>query len=610
MKFRRMAVVAAAAVVGPTVLTATPAMAADKTAVSVPDVAPGDVDAAAGEALTAGAPGTKAAAVADAVAAPRISLDGIPENGFKPGGPPAKVALRIDNSGLAALPGYSFAFSVKPASRDLKASQVKVERWVAGPGGGEWRQVTADPVNNPNVHIAYFSLGSVNLAADQIQTVDLRLSFAADTPAGDVVVQAGGSAMVRPPQGGPSTPVVSQPAYHASRVTTADDGGGSETPVEIEGPLLGLKGLPQDGFQAGADWREFALHVDNSGRDAVDDYQLDMILQAPGASFSDGDIMLEVFAPDTSGTWRWHRVVSDGSEDTWVHELAVIGIAQNESFDLKLRMKFVPETAGRAISLRLAGQNGWGNGTVHSPSATHDSKITSAPFGDPVYRTGPKVTIDGIPPHGFQAGGEWQVLTARVDNTGKQAFSRVELGLHTYRPDGAKWTPSQLMLEVRTQDADGNWSWKPEKTWDGGETLFGIRLGTRAVAADEVYEVQFRLRFAADTPTGDFAFYTSGAIRAADPKPNEYFDIDSPLYQAKISTATGTNHPVPNGGSQPVPASDDHSPTLETQTAIGRLADTGTDPAAPWALAGAGLTLAMGAALVAGTGRHRRRTTS
>ncbi|MEU9377163.1 hypothetical protein AB0D94_25760 [Streptomyces sp. NPDC048255] len=609
MKFRRMAVVAAAAVVGPTVLTATPAMAEDRAAVSVPDVVPGN-EGAVGGALTAGAPGTKAAAEANAIAAPRISVDGIPENGFKPGGSPTKVTLRIDNSGQAALPGYSYAFSVKPGSKDLKTSQVKVERWVTGPGGGEWRQLTADPVNNPNVHIAYFSLGSANLAADQIHTVDLRVSFAADTPAGEVVVQAGGSAMVRPPQGGPSIPVVSQPVYHASRVTKADEGGGSENPVEIEGPLLGLQSLPQDGFQAGTDWREFALHVDNSGRDAVDDFQLDMILQAPGASFGNGDIMLEVFAPDASGTWGWHRVVSDGSEDTWVHELAVIDIVQNESFDLKLRMKFVPETAGHAISLRLAGQNGWGNGTVHSPSVTHDSKITSAPYADPVYLTGPKVTIGGIPQNGFQAGGEWQVLTARVDNTGKQAFSRVELGLEAYRPDGARWTPSQVMLEVRTQDADGNWSWKPEKTWDGGETLFGIRLGTRAVAADEVYEVQFRLRFAADTPPGDFAFFTAGLIRAADPKPNEYFDIDSPLYQAKISTATGTNHPLPSGGSQPVQASGDHAPTPESQTAGGRLADTGTDPAAPWALAGAGLTLAMGAALVAGTGRHRRRTTA
>ncbi|MFD3699715.1 hypothetical protein ACFWUZ_26935 [Streptomyces sp. NPDC058646] len=164
------------------------------------------------------------------------------------------------------------------------------------------------------------------------------------------------------------------------------------------------------------------------------------------------------------------------------------------------------------------------------------------------------------------------------------------------------------MLEVRTQDADGNWSWKPEKTWDGGETLFGIGLGTRAVAADEVYEVQFRLRFAADTPPGDFTFFATGPIRAADPKPNEYFDFDSPRYQAKISTAAGTNHPVPNGGSQPLPASGAPSATPVTQSAGGRLADTGTDPATPWALAGAGLTLALGAALVAGTGRHRRHT--
>ncbi|MGW7319983.1 CotH kinase family protein, partial [Streptomyces sp. NPDC054865] len=56
------------------------------------------------------------------------------------------------------------------------------------------------------------------------------------------------------------------------------------------------------------------------------------------------------------------------------------------------------------------------------------------------------------------------------------------------------------------------------------------------------------------------------------------------------------NVPVPNGGLQPI--GDQPS---------GELASTGG--ATGWALNGAGLTVALGAALAAGTGRHRRRTT-
>ncbi|MFD9572707.1 LPXTG cell wall anchor domain-containing protein [Streptomyces sp. NPDC059982] len=43
-----------------------------------------------------------------------------------------------------------------------------------------------------------------------------------------------------------------------------------------------------------------------------------------------------------------------------------------------------------------------------------------------------------------------------------------------------------------------------------------------------------------------------------------------------------------------------------TTNAGGQLAETGTDAATSWALGAGGVALAMGAALVAGTGRRRR----
>ncbi|MER5762077.1 hypothetical protein [Streptomyces sp. NPDC002082] len=64
------------------------------------------------------------------------------------------------------------------------------------------------------------------------------------------------------------------------------------------------------------------------------------------------------------------------------------------------------------------------------------------------------------------------------------------------------------------------------------------------------------------------------------------------------------NNPGPNGGSTPIIAPGTGTPPG------GELATTGSSPATTWALGGAGVTLAMGAALIAGTGRHRRRDTT
>ncbi|MFD3699064.1 hypothetical protein ACFWUZ_23480 [Streptomyces sp. NPDC058646] len=65
--------------------------------------------------------------------------------------------------------------------------------------------------------------------------------------------------------------------------------------------------------------------------------------------------------------------------------------------------------------------------------------------------------------------------------------------------------------------------------------------------------------------------------------------------------AAGGDGPKPNGGTG--------TPAPGTGTG-GELAATGADPATSWALGGAGTALVLGAALVAGTGRHRRRSST
>ncbi|WP_157880527.1 hypothetical protein, partial [Streptomyces katrae] len=87
------------------------------------------------------------------------------------------------------------------------------------------------------------------------------------------------------------------------------------------------------------------------------------------------------------------------------------------------------------------------------------------------YRGWPKCTGNGL----FKAGGGWHTLTARVDNTNKKALKQFQ------------WEPSQVVAEVYAKNADGSWAWQPVKTWNDGETLLGIGLGSRPVAAGEVY---------------------------------------------------------------------------------------------------------------------------
>ncbi|MFD8978909.1 hypothetical protein [Streptomyces sp. NPDC059564] len=105
--------------------------------------------------------------------------------------------------------------------------------------------------------------------------------------------------------------------------------------------------------------------------------------------------------PDRTGRWGWHPVVSDGSEEVWTQRLATVDVEENETFDLKLRMMFDRNTAAHEISLRTSGQNGWGEGSVHSEDVSHGSWIRRAASGH-VFLEGPRLTVAGVPRDGFK----------------------------------------------------------------------------------------------------------------------------------------------------------------------------------------------------------------
>lgn len=359
-----MAVMAAAAVVGPTAMAA-PAMAQEKPAVSVPDTAP-QTDPVAASAQTD-----------KSVASPRyrnngpaVSMTGVPQS-FTPGGAWTNLTVNVDNRGGLPVDDFVAAVGVSQYDGIVKAKHLQAEiRQV----DGTWKPATLRLDRGDTIYEV--ESGKRSVAPGQVYSVDIRIRFTADTPSAPLEISVGGEGKDAGGQ------VVSRYSFFDSRVGEAkpDEGGGEELPV-FTGPKLGLTGLPQSGFKAGADWSEFSLHVDNSGRAAIDDYQLDLVLWVKNGAFEEGDIQLEVYAPDGKRVWGWHPVLSDGSEEVWVHELATVDIEKNETFDLKLRLKFDAQTSPHDISLRTAGQNGWGDDSVHSEDVSHASKVTAADSG-------------------------------------------------------------------------------------------------------------------------------------------------------------------------------------------------------------------------------------
>lgn len=382
------------------------------------------------------------------------------------------------------------------------------------------------------------------------------------------------------PTPAPETQTPVETAKPAETVTKAEE------KAAASGPKMTLAGLPA-GFTSGAGWSEFSLHVDNSGREAVDDYSLELVLWTLDTfGWEAGDIQTEIYAPDSKGTWGWHAVQADGSEETYVLSLADVDIEKNEVFDLKLRMKFGKGTPPSRFSLTTTAEGGT------AERVRYESKVTAP--DEQEENEGPKVTLQNLPAGGFAAGGAWQPFSLGVDNSGKEKIDRYGFAVF-FDNNGGSLKTKHLAIQVW----DGE-RWVDAPT-DPSKQVAGTIID-RAVGKNAKFDIQLRAKFTQDAPVGKIFI-----VALADDYGVEKITSDVAFaYSSITAPATGGdtgNQPKPDGGATPI--ADQKTTTPATG---GQLAETGTDAATSWALGSAGVALAMGAALVAGTGKRRRPT--
>ncbi|WP_328927009.1 hypothetical protein OG429_22030 [Streptomyces sp. NBC_00190] len=501
-KIKRMAAVAAVAVAGPTILTATPAMAADQPAVIVPDVAPKD-DATA----DAGAPTT-----------PVVETPGAEKPGAeKPG---------------ADKPGADKPVAEKPA-----------------------------PV--------------------------------VDTPA-------------------PTTPAPAPAEQPAKDAKAPSDKQHADSDGIMMGPDVSVAGIPKNGFKPGGDWTQLKVTVDNSGGPWVNGLQPHLSIGKAGGKLKSGHYEIESRHVRTDGSSYWWPATAlntDGDDSSMSgYFIGTVGpLDRGASYDIDVRIRFTADAphvafdmASDAVSISADGWN-WG------PSSWYSTKIEGAEDGDEdPFVEGPALTVNGVP-ETVKAGGDWTNLSVRVDNSGKKALDGFDVGLVLARPDWVPMKGSQIKVEVLSKDKNGKAGWHEAEIRSEEEGVFlGVDLASGPVAAGQSFDIQVRIRLTADAPLGDLRISSWGSSQVGPETPKPWAQSHSKARLTKIVAADPApgdngNQPKPNGGSKP-------SVDNAKGGSGGELAATGADAATTWALGGAGVALAMGAALVAGTGRRRRTT--
>lgn len=225
---------------------------------------------------------------------------------------------------------------------------------------------------------------------------------------------------------------------------------------------------------------------------------------------------------------------------------------------------------------------------------------------------GPKLTLDGLPA-AFTAGGGWSQFSLHVDNSGRPAVDDHSLELVLWTLDTFGWESGDIQAEIYAPDSKGTWGWHAVEAY-GSEEVYSFGLADVDVEKNEVFDLKIRMKFGKDAPVGKIF-----AVVLADDHGVDHIASDVAFAYSSINPASTGNRPTPDGVAEPIvdgngngtgtgTGSNTGTGTGTTSTTGGQLAETGSDAATSWALGGAGVALATGAALVAGTGRRRRPT--
>ncbi|WP_051774040.1 hypothetical protein [Streptomyces sp. NRRL S-237] len=649
MQFKRMAVVAAAAVAGQTLLMAAPAMAEEHPAVTAPDVVPEDTagpsddaqapakekkqekaeekaeqtpekkpaEKAGGQAeektqaedtgaqqpavqavaapAAPDAPAVPAAPEAGAqtpaqaappetleadeetgsdriLMGPEVTVQGIPAAGFKADGSWTPLTVTVDNSGHVAVDEYTPMLGVSQAAGQFGPAHINVEYSTAG---GPW--TAAAPVQSAAPTLGYALGSAAAIPAGQTRTIDVRISFAADTPVVPFDLTADGRGRVGTSTG--SSPTSS----YATRITGAP--GGDEDPVRVEGPALTVSGVPES-VRAGGDWTELSVRVDNAGKAELAAFDLGLVLARPDfVSMQVSQITVEVLRPGADGqpaAWQSVEITSDEDGYFFAGGLVRGPIGAGAAFDVPVRVRFAADAPTGSVSFFA-----WGTSQVDAetppPWAGSRSTRRLTTLLEPAPASGGETPGGGTPGGETPGGG-----TPGGGTPGGGTPGGGTPGGET--PGGG--TPGGENPGGETPGGGTPGGETPGGGTPGGETPGGGTPGGGTPGGETP---------GGGTPGGE----TPGGGTPGGEAPGGSTPGGQTPGSNTPGGVPGGNGPVPNGGTGSTPISSG-SNTATTTPSGSALAATGADPATSWALNGAGVTLALGAALVAGTGRRRR----
>ncbi|MGZ9932594.1 hypothetical protein ACXNSR_22300 [Streptomyces sp. NC-S4] len=704
MQFKRMAVVAAAAVAGQTLLMAAPAVAEEHPAVTAPDAVPVDTAGPSEEAqeqpeektpaedsgaqqpavqavaapavpdapVVPAAPEAQVQAQVQAPAqtqepaqaappealgegedtgsgrilmGPEVTVQGIPANGFRADGSWTPLTVTVDNSGHVAVDEYTPVLGVSQAAGQFVPAQISVEYRTAG---GPW--TAAAPVPGTAPVLGYALGGATTVPSGQTRTIEVRISFAAGTPAVPFDLTADGRGRVGNATGSSFTSV------YATRITGAP--GGDEDPVHVEGPSLTVSGVPES-VRAGGDWTELSVRVDNAGKGELAAFDLGLVLARPDfVSMQVSQIEVEVLRPAADGqpaAWQPVGITPDEEGYFFAGGLVRGPIGAGAAFDVPVRVRFSADAPTGSVSFFA-----WGTSQVDAETpppwagSRSPRRLTTllepAPAPTPGGETpgggtpgggtpggetpgggtpGGETPGGGTPGGGTPGGGTPGGETPGGGTPGGGTPGGGTPGGETpgggtpgggtpggETPGGGTpggETPGAGTPGGGTPGGEAPGSNAPGGGTPGGQTPGGETPGGGTPGG----ETPGGGTPGGDTPGGETpGSGTSGNGTPGGSAPGGGTPGGEAPGGGAPGGAAGGNGPVPNGGTETTPISTVPTsgsdtgtvPTSGSDTGAPALAATGADPATSWALNGAGVALAMGAALVAGTGRRRRTT--